>query len=153
MSDLGIVERVTPMDPQFQSACGYHIKEFTGSLLQLLRGCGVVTQSWAGKIQRTFLGKNNRVNRRNWAACPTEKNQIASRAKHVKVLVEGAPANAIINHVNATITCETQSLSFKILFRINDDLISACLAGQLGLRFVANCADYLGPQVFGHLHQ
>src|SRR5580765_8740523 len=100
-------------------------------------------------LRRQFAG----IKRWDRAARLAEEDEVAARFETIEALVESGSADGIVNHVHALAAGDLFHLREKIRLRVENKLIRAGLARELGLGFRGHRADHSGAAHFGKLNQ
>src|SRR5581483_2937567 len=120
---LRIRQRVLVANAQLQLS-RHDVAEDAGSaMLELGARRDVVRQRRPREKQRAFAREQNRIEGRHRAARSAEEHEIAARTKNLQILVEGRPADAVIDNVHAFAAGQTLRLRLEVMRRVVDDLI------------------------------
>src|SRR5262249_39214001 len=120
---LGIFKLVRMRDSKLYFPRGNRSQDVVRALLQLLASGDKVAQARPSQNQGSFRRQLHRIEWRHGSTGSAEEYQPPTRAKDFKVLVEGALAHTVVDHVDAFSIGQAFCLSLEVPLAVVNNLI------------------------------
>ncbi len=113
----------------------------------------VMKQRWPREEDRALLHQHDRVDARRRPARPAEQHHHAAHPQAVQAFLERGLADRVIDDVDAASAGQALDLGFEVGLRVEDHVVGAGVASQLGLGRRRGGADHTRADVVRGLAQ
>src|SRR5437867_729441 len=149
----GALERELGPDADREASILHPLQHLARSIEQLLASRGVVAEVRAGEIERSPGTEHLRIERWDGSARRAEQDQRPAAGERSEALLERGAAHRIVDHVHTHAIGETPRLRLEVLLTIEDHVVRAGSAGELGLVGRRAGSDHPGTSALRDLTQ
>src|ERR687894_582350 len=118
-----VLEGVGAADPDVEVALADPGEQALRAPEELLAGTRVMGERRAGDVEAALLVEDLWVEGRDLPARPAEEDHVAARIQAIQALVEGVPADGVVDHVHALAAGDAVRLLGEVLLPVEDHLV------------------------------